>query len=145
MDNESKRLEKIKNINKSMRGTVYDNEITITALSNVLRFQQDLNKDVRERELIEELNKELQSKVDEITRTKNEEIKELKLELKGKSSDDNARSKALETEIKDFHKANEILVPLLRENNFDKGRKILEAQIKRLGNDASKEISLVRK
>lgn len=105
-DAEQRRIEKIKSINRHMKPIAFDNELTIGFILNILKYQKDLNKDVMDKELLTEANEGLKSQINELKRSKNEEIKELKLSMKSKPSEDDNRNKGLDLEIKDFKKGN---------------------------------------
>lgn len=75
IEEELRRLEKIKNEQKEMRGRYYDNELTITCLYNHIKLVHEMNRELAEREV---LRKEKDEAVKKLHDQKRESLKEVR-------------------------------------------------------------------
>jgi predicted transcriptional regulator len=82
IEDELRRLEKIKNEQKEMRGRYYDNELTITALYNHIKLISELNRELDEREVLRKEKNEAVRKLHEQKRDQMTEVRELKDQLR---------------------------------------------------------------
>ena len=66
VDAEMKRIEKAKKTSKILQGEVYDNELTIPVISNLMRGVSDLSKEARDIPSLREDKKQLQKQVSDL-------------------------------------------------------------------------------
>jgi hypothetical protein len=117
IENELRRLEKIKSANKSMWNTYYDNELTITCLYNHMKNLYELNRDLSQIDLLKGQNEELEKRIIETNVQKQKEINEAKKNRGGDGSNEN-------TVLKEYQRNTEFLISTLNETN-EKARKLL--------------------
>jgi predicted transcriptional regulator len=82
IEDELRRLEKIKNEQKEMRSRYYDNELTITALYNHIKLIAELTRDLEEREVLRKEKNEAVRKLHEQTREHSQQVRDLKDQLR---------------------------------------------------------------
>lgn len=76
IENELRRLEKIKSANKSMWNTYYDNELIITCLYNHMKNLYELNRDLEQIDLLKVQNEKLERRIIETNIQKKKELDE---------------------------------------------------------------------
>ena len=76
IEKEVKRLEKVKNQNKSMWKNTYDNELLLIALMNHIRLVVEMNRELQDREGFKNEVRELQKKIHQMRLDHTKELKE---------------------------------------------------------------------
>ena len=123
IENELRRLEKIKSANKGMWNTYYDNELIITCLYNHMKNLYELNRDLEKIDLLKLQNEKLEKRIIETNMQKKKEIDEARSRNPNSQGQDNSL-------LKEYQRSTEFLTSTLNETN-EKARKLLENELKK--------------
>lgn len=145
---ELRRLEKVKNSDRTLRNTFFDTELSINVLYNHIRTLGELARELQEKDAFKDKIKELEDKVIQNNVQKQKEIKELTERLRGKpqpggGQEGDTKLRSLEAELREHRKLNEVLYQNAKD--FEKLKRVLEVQIKKHQVETGKELSLDRK
>lgn len=115
-----------------MRNTFFDNELTITCLFNHMKNLYEIARELGEIVTLKAEIEVLQQKIIEMNVKFNKELKEAATSAKGKAAED-------QQTLKDTLKIIDTLIYSMKEKNVEKGRRKIEADLKR-ATDTRKEL-----